>query len=173
MKLSPLFLLAVAGAVHAAAPWVEEAYIQPVDGAKVGDVVRLDSPTVLFVNKRCDLQVGNAALMRFYASYQGKWITGCWAKNVHGEAVILVPRQATTKVPLSQLARAAVSSDGSARITALPPSQPSHPSTASPPAARAAPADSAHKDVAGARATSETGHPPAAMSDNAPSRPAR
>lgn len=149
MKLSPLILLAMAGAAHAGAPWAEDAYIQPVEGAKVGDVVQLESPTVLFVNKRCDLQVGNAALMRFYASFQGKWITGCWARNVQGEAVILVPKQPTTKVSLARLARAAVSSDGRARITALPPT---------PPAARAAPADGATAKLAGPAA-----HPPASQ----------
>jgi hypothetical protein len=93
---------------------------------KVGETIQLQSPTVLFINKKCDMPFVDAARMRFYASYRsdasyhGSWDTGCWAKNVRGEAVIVVLRKPKKIIPLDTLARADVQKDGTATIKALP-----------------------------------------------------
>lgn len=117
MKTMLFALLASAAGLTLA----DDAYIDRVEGAKVGDTVQLDAPTLLYINKKCDLQFGGAQLMRFYAAYRGnKWDTGCWMRNLRGEAVIIVPKRKQLKLSLDDMARANVEKDGKARITALP-----------------------------------------------------
>ncbi|MGT2495336.1 hypothetical protein ACU4GD_45810 [Cupriavidus basilensis] len=78
------------------------------------------------INKKCDLPFVDAAHMRFYASYRsdasnrGTWDTGCWAKNIHGDAIIVVLRMPNRTISLKTLARADVQKDGTATIKALP-----------------------------------------------------
>lgn len=123
-------LLAATTALLCATASAEDAYIYPTENMKVGETIQLQSPTILFINKKCDLPFVDAARMRFYASYRGEasgkatyrggWDTGCWAKNVRGEAVIVVLRKPIKTIPLDTLARADVQKDGTATIKALP-----------------------------------------------------
>ncbi|MGO4809170.1 hypothetical protein AB4156_06120 [Cupriavidus sp. 2MCAB6] len=119
-------ILAATTALLCAAASAEDAYIYPTENMKVGETVQLQSPTVLFINKKCDLPFVDAAHMRFYASYRsdasnrGTWDTGCWAKNIHGDAIIVVLRMPNRTIALKTLARADVQKDGTATIKALP-----------------------------------------------------
>jgi hypothetical protein len=114
-KLVWITALAVATAAGA-----EEAYVYPFDEMKVGETVRNPSPTVLYLHRKCDLPLSGAEHMRFYASYHGTWDTGCWVKNLHGDAVIVIPRMPTRTISLNALARADVQKDGTMTIKALP-----------------------------------------------------
>jgi hypothetical protein len=113
-------LILIAGAALAMPALADDAYVFPTDDMRVGEVTHLKFPTILYTARKCDLPVSEAALMRFYASYNGKWDTGCWTRNVAGEAVILVPHKPIRKIPLESFARADVRHDGSAYIKALP-----------------------------------------------------
>ncbi|MNT44117.1 hypothetical protein D3C72_1806290 [compost metagenome] len=118
MKKLLFALLAISGAAGNVS--AEEAYIYPAGEMKVGQVVQLQFPTVLYVNKKCGLPLADAAHMRLYKSYRGVWDVGCWARTIDGDAVIVVPKMPTKTVPLDALVRADVQQDGTATIKALP-----------------------------------------------------
>lgn len=113
-------LIWIAALAAATAAGAEEAYVYPFDDMKVGETVRNPFPTVLYLHKKCDLPLPGAEYMRFYAAYHGTWDTGCWRKNLHGDAVIVVPRIPTKTISLDALARADVQKDGTMTIKALP-----------------------------------------------------
>lgn len=116
--MKTLVLIAALAATTAAT--AEEAYVYPFDDMRVGETVRNPFPTVLYIYKKCDLPLIGADRMHFYASYHGAWDTGCWVKNLHGDAVIVVPRMKTRTISLDSLARADVQKDGTMTIKALP-----------------------------------------------------
>lgn len=113
-------LVLIAALAASTAATAEEAYVYPFDGMKVGETVKNPYPTVLYLYKKCDLPLSGAQYMHFYASFHGVWDTGCWAKNIHGDAVIIVPRMPTKTIPLDTLGRADVQQDGTMTIKALP-----------------------------------------------------
>jgi len=115
-KLVLIAALATAGAAHA-----EDALIYPFNGMKVGETVENPFPTVLYLQKKCDLPLANAKDMRAYASYRGVWDIGCWGQTIDGQALIVVPHLSTQSIPLSVLAKADVQKDGrTMQIKALP-----------------------------------------------------
>lgn len=115
MKKILLALLVASGTAHGA-----EAYIYPVRGAKVGQTIKLQFPTVLYLHEKCELPLVNAPNMRKYVSYRGVWDVGCWGQTIDGDAFMVVPKMATTTVPLNTLMRANVSKDWEAKILAGP-----------------------------------------------------
>ncbi|CAG2126955.1 hypothetical protein LMG31506_00256 [Cupriavidus yeoncheonensis] len=112
-----VWIAALAAATSAGA---EDAYVYPFDDMRVGETVRTPFPTVLYLHKKCDLPLVGADHMRFYAAYHGAWDTGCWVRNLRGDAVIVVPKMPTRTIPLDALARADVQKDGTMTIKAMP-----------------------------------------------------
>lgn len=102
-------------------PAGEDAYVYPFGGMKAGETVNNPFPTVLYLNKKCDLRLFHARDMHAYASYRGVWDIGCWAQTVDGQALIVVPNMPTKTITLNALARAVVQKDGTTMtIKALP-----------------------------------------------------
>lgn len=122
MRRLAITLLAAAAAASPDIARADEAYVFPVDSMRVGESIQLEYPTLLFTSRKCDLPLSGAKLMHFYAAYRDKgvWDTGCWSKNLRGEAVIVVPRKPVRTIHLDSFARADVEKDGKATIKALP-----------------------------------------------------
>jgi len=118
LAVVPTFALMAAAS---AAP-ADDAYVYPTDNMRVGESIQLEYPVLLFTARKCDLPLSGAKVMHFYAAYRDKgvWDTGCWARNLKGEAVIVVPRLPIRTIPLDAFARADVQKDGKATIKALP-----------------------------------------------------
>lgn len=115
-KLVLIAALAAATAAHA-----EDALIYPFNGMKVGETIENPFPTVLYLQKKCELPLVNAKDMRAYASYRGVWDIGCWGQTIDGQALVIVPNLPPNSMPLSVLAKADVQKDGRIMtIKALP-----------------------------------------------------
>lgn len=115
-KLVLIAALAATTASHA-----EDALIYPFNGMKVGETVENPFPTVLYLQKKCDLPLVNAKDMRAYASYRGVWDVGCWGQTIDGQALIVVPNLSPKSMPMTVLAKADVQKDGKTMtIKALP-----------------------------------------------------
>ncbi|WP_011298558.1 hypothetical protein [Cupriavidus necator] len=114
-------LVLIAALAAATAASAEEAYVYPFGGMKVGETVNNPFPTILYLQKKCELPLVNAKDMRAYASYRGVWDVGCWGKDIDGNAIIVVPTMPTKSMPLSVMPLADVQADrNTMSIKALP-----------------------------------------------------
>ncbi|MDT6960134.1 hypothetical protein QTN24_01370 [Cupriavidus sp. SZY C1] len=113
-----VLIAAVLGPVLASA---EEAYVYPFAGMQVGQTVNNPFPTILYLNKKCELPLVHAKGMRAYASFTGVWDIGCWGKDIDGKAIIVVPKLPTKSMSLSVMPLADVQADrNTMTIKALP-----------------------------------------------------
>lgn len=99
----------------------DEAYVYRFAGMQVGQTVNNPFPTILYLQKKCELPLAHAKDMRAYASYRGVWDIGCWGKDIDGNAIIVVPTMPTKSMSLSVMPLADVQADRSTMtIKALP-----------------------------------------------------
>ena len=114
-------LVLIAAMLAPALATAEEAYVYPFAGMQVGQTVNNPFPTILYLDKKCDLPLVHTKDMRAYASYRGIWEIGCWGKDINGNAVIIVPQMPPDSIPLSVLPLADVQADrNTMTIKALP-----------------------------------------------------
>lgn len=113
-------LMLIAALLIPVAALAEEAYMTPAGSGKVGETLRPQFPTLLYVNRKCDLPLVNAKDMRRYESNLGQLDVGCWGQTIDGNALIVVPHRPPSSFALNTLMRVDVKADGTVTVKALP-----------------------------------------------------